>query len=831
MKTKLLLVLLALLLPLMVSASTEIDGVYYNLTNNSEGCYAEVTNSEGGALSVEYYSPYNGSIIIPKTVVLDNISYLVTSIGDWAFCGSQRLTSVTIPNSVTSIGDWAFSGCSLTSVTIPNSVTSIGTCAFVGCSSLASVTIPNSVTAIGDGSFDGCEGLISITIPNSVTSIGSSAFKYCSGLTSIIIGSSVTSIDAFAFFGCNKVVDVYFLGKMAPSTSNEYPSFPKEQFCNTNLHVKDYAIESFKGIEPWIYFKEIVCDEKITDFKLTYYVDGEVYKTETHKYEDKIVLEAEPTRKGMTFSGWDIDIPEKMPGKDVEVRGTFSWSKLTKEGILYQVYQAEKELADVCGSDNASGEVNIISPVEIDGYKYSVTDIVDFSFKNNTDITSVVIPESVRKIGDEAFYGCKNLVKVEFGKSVDQIEPRAFANIDKLTDVTIRAEEVPETDRTAFENSYIEDYVTLHVPYGSLDKYKAAAPWKNFKEIVVIPGTEVIEKYKLTYMVDGEEYKVVEINEGEAVTPEDVPTKEGYTFSGWSDIPETMPAKDVTVSGTFTVNKYKLTYTVDGDSYKEYEVEYGSAITAESDPTKEGYTFSGWSDIPGTMPANDVTVTGYFTKAVYEVDGASYEINDDGMTLTKGEDASGDVVLDATVTINGKTYYVTVIGDGAFQGNQNITSLTVPEGFETIGNNAFDGCSALNKLTIGRNIKYIGSRAFAGIGKSNARNRAASEPLVIECEADYIPGAETDCFDGTPVESAILKVNDDLVSQYKSTSPWNRFGTIIGFNEAKEAGISSVIADEPGTMLFSTDGRRLNKPENGMNIIRTSTGTKKVMIK
>ena len=53
---------------------------------------------------------------------------------------------------------------------------------------------------------------------------------------------------------------------------------------------------------------------------------------------------------------------------------------------------------------------------------------------------------------------------------------------------------------------------------------------------------------------------------------------------------------------------------VDGTLYKEYSIEEGSAIIPEPAPTKDGYTFSGWSEIPETMPAHDVTVTGSFTK-------------------------------------------------------------------------------------------------------------------------------------------------------------------------------------------------------------------------
>lgn len=136
---------------------------------------------------------------------------------------------------------------------------------------------------------------------------------------------------------------------------------------------------------------------------------------------------------------------------------------------------------------------------------------------------------------------------------------------------------------------------------------------------VTVTGSFTINTYTLTYMVDGEVYKTSEVDYGSTIMPEVEPTKEGNTFSGWDDVPLTMPARDVTVSGTFTINSYKLTYSVDGEDYKTFDIVYNSAIIPESEPTKEGYTFSGWSEIPTTMPAQDVVVTGTFTVNTYAV--------------------------------------------------------------------------------------------------------------------------------------------------------------------------------------------------------------------
>ena len=63
-------------------------------------------------------------------------------------------------------------------------------------------------------------------------------------------------------------------------------------------------------------------------------------------------------------------------------------------------------------------------------------------------------------------------------------------------------------------------------------------------------------------------------------------------------------------SGDFT---YTLTYMVDGETYATEEIEYGETIVLKDAPKKEGYLFSGWSKVPATMPAHDVTVTGTFT--------------------------------------------------------------------------------------------------------------------------------------------------------------------------------------------------------------------------
>ena len=129
----------------------------------------------------------------------------------------------------------------------------------------------------------------------------------------------------------------------------------------------------------------------------------------------------------------------------------------------------------------------------------------------------------------------------------------------------------------------------------------------------------VLASYTITYMVDGEVYHTETLIQGSDIVVPEEPTKEGYTFSGWSTLPETMPTHDVIVNGSFTINKYVVTFTVGGVVIVSDSLEYGAPITVPTMPAREGYTFSGWSDVAETVPASDVTYDACYVANIYKV--------------------------------------------------------------------------------------------------------------------------------------------------------------------------------------------------------------------
>ena len=125
-------------------------------------------------------------------------------------------------------------------------------------------------------------------------------------------------------------------------------------------------------------------------------------------------------------------------------------------------------------------------------------------------------------------------------------------------------------------------------------------------------------KYTITFDTNGgSEIAPITQDYGTEITAPDNPTRKGYTFKGWDkEIPETMPAENITVKAQWEINQYTITFDTNGGSeIAPITQDYGTEITAPDNPTRKGYTFKGWDkEIPETMPAENMTV-----KAQWEI--------------------------------------------------------------------------------------------------------------------------------------------------------------------------------------------------------------------
>ena len=127
-----------------------------------------------------------------------------------------------------------------------------------------------------------------------------------------------------------------------------------------------------------------------------------------------------------------------------------------------------------------------------------------------------------------------------------------------------------------------------------------------------------INQYTITFDTNGgSEIAPITQDYGTEITAPDNPTRKGYTFKGWDkEIPKTMPAENITVKAQWKINQYTITFDTNGGSeIVPITQDYGTEITAPNNPTRKGYTFMGWDkEIPETMPAENITV-----KAQWEI--------------------------------------------------------------------------------------------------------------------------------------------------------------------------------------------------------------------
>lgn len=307
-------------------------------------------------------------------------------------------------------------------------------------------------------------------------------------------------------------------------------------------------------------------------YSITYTINGEEYAVRNYEYGAAVSAPEYTVPEGHTFSGWDI--PETMPAQNLVLDAALTVNSYT---ITYTI-NGEEYTAQTYEFG-----------AEVSAPEYTVPEGHTFS---GWDIPETMPAENL--VLDAALTVNEYTVTYNINGEIYAIQVYAYGE-----EVFAPAYDVPD-----------------HFTFSGWDT-PATMPAEN----IVLDATLVEDgKYTVSFMVDGETYFTFTGYEGDVITVPEDPEKLGYTFDAWDGMPEdgVLPAANITVTAVWIVNTYTITYTVNGEEYSVRTYEYGAAIITPAYDVPEGYTFSGW-DVPETMPAEDLVVDATCTINVYEV--------------------------------------------------------------------------------------------------------------------------------------------------------------------------------------------------------------------
>ncbi len=680
------------------------------------------------------------------------ISGNVTTIGSWAFC-STNLTSVTIPNTVTTIGDYAFFSCySLAEVVIPASVTTIGTKAFYNCSSLTKIVIPATVTSMGsftfascgalkeavfeegvtsipNNIFGACSGLVSVTIPNTVTTIGAEAFYNCTSLAKAVIPDSVTEMGTYVFGRCSSLTDVVIGAGMTTIPQNTFNG------CSGLVSVTIPTTVTSIGAQA---FANCTALEQIT------------------------IPESVVTIEDMAFAYAglkSVHLPKSATQVGEAIFG--SCANLTEITV-------DPENPCITTVDNVLFEVQVADGVPVArliqfpgglGGDYTIPDGVVYigmaAFVENTNLTSVTMPDSVVDIGASAFQG-SSLTSVNLSNNLEIIEPWAFY-FSGLTEVTLPASELI-VDSYAF--FFCMNLASLTIPEGVVGVGPYAFAMTSLTEVTLpasltqlgyapfaspyLQNIYVDEENPVFFEIDGvlmqgADRVLVEYPTGRTggyVIPDGVAVILCDAFANATGLERLVVPAGVTVVDTYAFEG--CTGLTDVYFYGDMPTFYDNAflnVTANVYYPQDNTTWSGMGSYGGSLNwvAFDATIQ---TEGVCG-DNLTWSVDMETGVLTisgTGEMVNSDYgwnnwasSIETIVVEEG----VTTIGTQAFQSLTNVTSISLPSTLTTIGAAPFAGLAGLTSIDLPQGLKTIGDQAFAMSGLTSVTIPASVESVGL----------------------------------------------------------------------------------------------------
>lgn len=758
MKLKLFfLVLIAQLCSTTVLASdafdAKIDGIYYKFN----GLEATVTEKDSNWNPETHYSDYTGDIVIPESVVYNDVTYRVTSINRYAFCDCD-ITSVTIPKTVTGIGIHAFEGCTnLTSIIIPDGVTSINEYCFANCSSLASVTMSDNVTNIQPYAFAYCYSLTSFVIPKGVTELKECFLYCCEGLTSVTIPEGVTDIQYHAFFGCTALTSITIPESVETINSKAFDQcFPKDVtikcptvgscfqgvtsirtitfgekvrglgsqafkrcsnitdvYCyseqllqntsssafnsasieNATLHVPSAYISTCKTVFPWRNFGTIVAIDAV----------------------DPIINFADATVKSLCLANWDTDGDGEL--SESEAAAVTSIETVFKENTEITTFDELQYFTGLTSIDKQAffGCTNLTSVT----IPKSVTSIGNESF-GNSGLTNINIPNNVTTIGNYAFYYCKSLNSITIPASVTSIGTSAFGQCGNLASIQVENGNSNYDSRNGCNaiietatNTLIRGCKNTIIPNGitSIGDY-AFTGCSDLTEITIPDGVSSIGRDAFNYCKSLNYVKIPEsvtaIGERAFYQCTNLAAIHITNLVAWCHISfENMDACPL-MQRSLYLNDQEITNLIipegvtDISDFAFAGCSSFTSITLPKSATNIGYNAFRYCR-PTSVRINTPTVLPWF-KDMKTID--SVELGESVTSIGSGAFSGCTALRSIDIPNN-----VTQIDNSAFKGCNNLASVFID--CETV-DNWFAGMTSIATLVLGDNVKTIKASAFSG---------------------------------------------------------------------------------------------------------------------
>ena len=650
----------------------------------------------------------------------------------WEF--RSQINRVVIESGVTTVGSNAFNNFyNLTAVELPDTLTAIGDYAFAW-SNVAEITIPDGVVTIGAGAFWGT-ALADVVIPDRVTTIGDSAFRYCWEMKTLHLGSGLTTVEGYAFDRCEAAVTLSAGNRALVLENNALLNAEKTRLiqyfegpADTN-RAETYTIPT--GVED-------ICDgafDCCDDLK-TIVIPDTVQRIGQEAFGQCSNLEGLTIPASVTKIESSAFLYNKYP---VHVAAA-NTAYCSEDGVVYS-----KNKDTLCYAGAAAGAYSIPNGVAFIG------DTAAFG----AAITSLTLPASVEKIGDEAFQDCGQLQTLTFLGSIKEIGYSTFGGCHSLNRVTI-PEGLKKIPASAF--SSCTDLRSVTIPKSVTMIERSAFEACDALLDVYYAGSKTdweqinIDEYNAPLIDAAIHYDgsttglvpdVVVLGEAKANAEGVVVAWEKATNAAWynvyrKDAVNTEWTEIATVRNTSYTDRdveegATYTYTVRGvaSDGKTLSPDYdttGVSVKVDAEPENLGRGNCGAGGVndssvrwiltsDGTM-----TISGTGAMAMWEAEEHPWqELRDQirsvvirtGVT-TVGSYAFSDCNNLETVEFPNT---LTTIGEGAFM-NSNLRDVVIPDSVRTIEGNAFAGCGLMSKLSLGSGLTTIGDFAFAWCSSS-----------------------------------------------------------------------------------------------------------------